>query len=137
MYYSASLTIEPPAVNPTLPVQRSIQPIDYIAYLAVIENSHTLVRSTFLILCVYLFVHIPYWLNEFSSNQYLYELKDLFFLSHIFKPFCYMLTNEKYRHHVWAIIKCKTFRILPNLLRRKSRVVTLNNANNLNVTNSY
>jgi hypothetical protein len=134
MYYSASITMEPLNATINQPVQRSVQPIDYVTYLTVIENSHTLVRSTFLILCVYLLVHIPYWLYEFSNNPYLYQLKDMFFLCHISKPFCYMLTNEKYRHHVWAIIQCKTFRMLPNILRRKSRVITLNN---ISRTNSY
>jgi hypothetical protein len=135
MYYSASITTESTAPNATPPGRRSFQAIDYLTYLTVIENSHTLVRSTYLILFIYLFLHIPYWLYELSNNQISYQLKDIYFLSHIFKPFCYMVTNEKYRHHVWAIIKCKTFRILPNLLRRKSRVVTLNN--NLNITNSF
>lgn len=137
MYYSASITMEPSISSANPPIQRTITPLDYLTYLAIIENSHTLVRSTFLILCVYLFVHIPYWSYEFSGKQYLNELKDLFFLSHIFKPFCYMLTNEKYRHHMWAILKCKTFRMLPSILRRKSRVVTLSNSNSLNVTNNY
>jgi len=135
MYYSASITTESTAPNATPPGRRSFQAIDYLTYLTVIENSHTLVRSTYLILFIYLFLHIPYWLYELSNNQVSYQLKDIYFLCHIFKPFCYMLTNEKYRLHVWAILKCQTFRILPNLLRRKSRVVTLNN--NLNITNSF
>jgi hypothetical protein len=132
MYYSASITMEPSSITVNQPVQRSVQPIDYVTYLTVIENSHTLVRSTFLILCVYLLLHIPYWLYEFSNDQYLYQLKDMFFLCHIFKPFCYMLTNEKYRHHVWAIIKCRTFRMLPSILRRKSRVITFNDMSRAN-----
>jgi hypothetical protein len=134
MYYSASITTESTAPSATPPGRRSFQAIDYLTYLTVIENSHTLVRSTYLILLIYLFLHIPYWLYELSNNQISYQLKDIYFLSHIFKPFCYMLTNEKYRHHVWAIIQCKTFRMLPNILRRKSRVITLNN---ISRTNSY
>jgi hypothetical protein len=137
MYYSQSIAMESSNINTSPSVPRSIQPIDYITYLTVIENSHTLVRSTFLILCVYILVHIPYWLYEFSNNQLFYQLKDIFFLCHIFKPFCYILTNEKYRHHVWAIIQCKTFRMVPNLLRRKSRIVISNNTNSLNMPNSY
>jgi hypothetical protein len=130
MYFSPSITIEPVASNTTPPMQRSVQPVDYLTYLTVIENSHTLVRSTFLILIINLLVHIPYWLYELSNNQLLYQLKDIFFLCHILKPFCYMLTNEKYRHHIVAILQCQTFRMLPTILRRKSRVITLNNTNN-------
>jgi hypothetical protein len=137
MYYSLSITMESSAPNTSPPAQRSLQPIDYITYLTVIENSQTLVRSTCLILLIYLFVHIPYWIYELSNNQLLYQLKDMFFLCHIFKPFCYMLTNEKYRHHVWAIIQCQTFRMLPTILRRKSRVITLNSNNNLSAEINY
>lgn len=111
--------------------QRSFQTFDYVTYLTMIENSETLIRSTYLLLMIYFLVHIPYWICELTSCQWAYPVKDLYFLSHILKPFCYMSTNEKYRFHVIAILKCKPFRILPNLLRRKSRVVTLNN-NNLN-----
>ena len=132
MYYSISITNESLAPNATPPVRRSSQAIDYLAYLTIIENSHTLVRSTCLILIIYLIVHIPYWLSEFSTNELSSQMRDVFFLSHILKPLCYILTNEKYRHHVWAILKCETFRMLPNLLRRKSRVVSVNNSNNNN-----
>ncbi|CAF1426845.1 unnamed protein product [Adineta steineri] len=127
MYYSASITAEIGTPNATPPIRRSFQQIDYITYLTVIENSHTLIRSTCLILVIYLLVHIPYWFYALSKNPLSYELKDIFFLCHVCKPFCYMLTNEKYRQHIWAILKCKTFRILPNLLRTKSRIVSLNN----------
>ena len=48
-----------------------------------------------------------------------------------------MLTNEKYRYHVLAIIKYRSFCMLPNTLERKSRVITLNNTNtNLNIHNN-
>jgi hypothetical protein len=130
-----SIINESTAPNVTPPVRRSFQPLDYLTYLTVIENSQTLIRSSYLILFIYLFVHIPYWVSELSNDQISYQFKDMFFLSHIFKPFCYIFTNDKYRYHVWAIIRCKTFRILPNILRRKSRVLTLNN-NNLNLTNN-
>jgi hypothetical protein len=130
MYYSASLTMEPSMNTPPPPVKHSIQPVDHMTYLIIVENSQTLIRSTCLILFIYLFVHIPYWLYEFSNNQLLYQFKDMIYLCHICKPFCFMLTNEKYRHHVWAILQCKTFRMLPTLLRRKSRVITSNNTNN-------
>lgn len=135
MYYSISVTLEPPAPNATPPIRRSCQPIDYLAYLTVIENSHTLVRSTFLILLIYFFVHIPYWLSEVTPSELTTRWKDLFFLGHILKPFCYLLTNEKYRLHVLAILQCRTFRMLPTLLRRKSRVLTLNN--NVNLAGSF
>ncbi len=115
-------------ITPTTP--RSFQIFDYLTYLTVIENSHTLIKSTYLLLFIYLLVHIPYWIYELSSNQSSYKFKDLYLLSHILKPFCYMLTNEKYRYHVLAILKCKPFRTLPKILRRKSRVVTLNSTNN-------
>ncbi|CAF1099810.1 unnamed protein product [Adineta ricciae] len=132
MFYSISITNESLAPNATPPVRRSSQAIDYLAYLTIIENSHTLVRSTCLILIIYLIVHIPYWLSEFSTNELSSQMRDLFFLCHILKPLCYILTNEKYRHHVWAVLKCETFRMLPNLLRRKSRVVSVNNSSNNN-----
>jgi hypothetical protein len=137
MYYSASLSTEAIAANTTPPVKRSIQPIDYLTYLTIIENSQTLVRSTCLILFIYSLVHIPYWLYEFSNTQLLYQLKDIFFLCHILKPFCYMLTNEKYRHHIWAILRCRTFRMLPNILRRKSRIMKLNNTHSFSIPNNY
>lgn len=121
MYYSASINIEPIiiATNPT--PKSSSEPIDYMTYLTVTENSHTLVRSTCFILVIYLILYIPYWLHELSNQEIFNQLKDIFFFCHILKPFCYMLTNEKYRHHVWAIVRCKTFRMLPNIIRRKSQ----------------
>jgi len=122
-------------ITPT--TQRSFQVFDYLTYLAVIENSQTLVKSTYLLLSIYFFVHIPYWLYELLYIKYSYELKDIYLLCHILKPFCYMSINEKYRYHLLAIIQCQPFRMLPNVLRRKSRVVTLNNNNNnLNVYNN-
>ncbi|CAF0771127.1 unnamed protein product [Rotaria sp. Silwood1] len=99
MYYFPSISIEPSAPSSTPPPKRSVQSLDYLTYLTVNENSHTLIRSTGLILFIYLLLYIPYWFYELSNNQILYQLKDIFFLCHIFKPFCYMLTNEKYRHH--------------------------------------
>ena len=135
MYYSQSIaTTESSITHQFSPNQRSTQPIDYMSYLTVMENSQTLVRSTCLILLIYLAVHIPYWFEEFSHAEFLSPYKDLFYVCHISKPFCYLLTNEKYRYHIWAILQCKTFRILPNLLRRKSRVLTFNNAN---ISNNY
>ncbi len=136
MYYSASITIDSSISNPPSSNHRSTPPIDYTSYLTVMENSQTLVRSTCLILFIYLFVHIPYWLDEFSNNRLLYYFKDMFFLCHILKPFCYMLTNERYRHHIWAILKCKTFRMLPNLLRKKSRMITRINTNSFSLPNN-
>jgi hypothetical protein len=121
------------ATDITPSTQRSFQVFDYLTYLAVIENSQTLMKSTYLLLFIYLFVHIPYWFHETSYIIWLYEFKDLYLLCHILKPFCYMSTNEKYRYHVLAIIQCQPFRMLPNILRRKSRVVTLNNNNNNNL----
>ena len=123
------------ATDITPSTQRSFQVFDYLTYLAVLENSQTLIKSTYLLLFIYSFTHIPYWLYELSSMKWSYEFKDLYLLCHILKPFCYMSTNEKYRYHVLAIIQCQSFRMLPNVLRRKSRVVTLNN-NNLNVYNT-
>jgi hypothetical protein len=38
-----------------------------------------------------------------------------------------MATDEKYRYHVLAILQRQPFRMLPITLRRKSRVVILNN----------
>ncbi|CAF0849999.1 unnamed protein product [Rotaria sordida] len=136
MYYFPSISVEPTSSSATPPPKRSIQSIDYMTYFTVTENSHTLILSTCLILFIYLLVYIPYWFYELSNNQILYQLKDIFFLCHIVKPFCYMLTNEKYRDHVWAIIKCKTFRMLPTILRKKSHNITLNN-NNKTVSISY
>jgi hypothetical protein len=114
-------------ITPT--TQRSHQVFDYLTYLTVIENSHTLVKTTYLILFIDLFVYIPYWIYELLSLSSLYYIKDLYLLCHILKPFCYMLIDEKYRYHVLAILQCQPFRMLPMTLRRKSRVVTLNNAN--------
>lgn len=117
MYYFPSITLEPvttPSATP--PIQNSSKSVDYITYLTIVENSRTLVRSTFIILSIYLIVHIPYWFYELSDNKLSYKLKDLYILSHVFKPIFYMLTNEKYRYHVWGILQCKTFRMLPNRL---------------------
>lgn len=118
--------------------QRSLQGFDYMTYLTIVENSYTLVRSTYLLLFIYLLSHIPYWIDELSNPQWLYSFKDVYLLCHILKPFCYMSTNEKYRFHILATLQCKTFRILPTILRRKSRVVTLNddNTTNLNMYNN-
>ncbi|CAF2485602.1 unnamed protein product [Rotaria sp. Silwood2] len=99
MYYFPSISVEPPAPGATPPSKRSVQSIDYLTYLAVTENSQTLLRSTCLILFIYLLGYIPYWFYELSNSQISSQFKDIFFLCHIFKPFCYMLTNEKYRHH--------------------------------------
>lgn len=128
-YYSQSITTESSIAHPFSSSQRSNQPIDYMTYLTIVENSETLVRSTFFILLIYFLVHIPYWFDEFSSTNHFSPYKDLLYVSHIIKPFCYFLTNEKYRQHVWAVLQCKTFRMLPNLLRRQSRIITLNNTN--------
>ncbi|CAF2526242.1 unnamed protein product [Rotaria sp. Silwood2] len=125
------------ATDGTPPTQRSLKAFDYLTYLTIMENSQTLIRSTYLILFIYLFVHIPYWIDELSYMQWSYEFKDIYLLCHILKPFCYVSTNEKYRYHILATIQCKTFRILPTILRRKSRVVTLNDDNtNLNIHNN-
>ncbi len=125
------------AVDMTPTTQRSLQSFDYLTYLAIIENSHTLIQSTYILLSIYLFTYIPYWIYELSSIQSSYQFKDLYLLCHILKPFCYMSVNEKYRYHVIAILQCQPFRMLPTLLRRKSRVITLNNANtNFNVYNN-
>lgn len=137
MYYAASLTMESSITSISSPHSRSTPAIDYSSYLTVMENSQTLVRSTCLILLIYFLVHIPYWLYEFFDSELLSHLKDLFFLCHVFKPFCYMLTNEKYRHHVWAILQCRTFRTLPTLLRRKSRLLSSSNSNSFSVPNNY
>ncbi|CAF1491126.1 unnamed protein product [Adineta steineri] len=124
------------ASDMTPSAQRSFQTFDYITYLAIVENSQTLYKSTWLLLLVYLIVHIPYWLYELSNISWSYKFKDIYLLCHVLKPFCYMTTNEKYCGHVLAILQCKPFRMLPNILRRKSRVVTLNENNNPNV-NTY
>lgn len=133
-----SITIESIAPNTTPPVSRSHRALDYLAYLTMNENTQTLLYSTFLILLSYLLAHIPYWFYELTNQQLFSRLKDMFFVCHVCKPAWYMLTNEKYRDHVWAILQCKTFRVLPNLLRRKSRVITSrnNNSNNSNLSAS-
>ena len=123
-----SITLDTLPPNSTPPIQRAFRPLDYLTYLTMIENSQTLLYSTHLILLIYSLVHIPYWFYELTNYSFFYPWKDFFYLSHICKPCWYMLTNEKYRHHVWAVLQCQTFRILPNLLRRKSRVITLNNS---------
>jgi hypothetical protein len=117
-------------ITPT--TQNSFQAFDYLTYLTIIENSQTLIKSTYLLLFIYLIVHIPYWLYELSYIHVSYEFKDIYLLCHILKPFCYMSTNEKYRFHVLAILQCQSFRMIPNILRRKSYVVTLNSNNNTN-----
>ena len=137
MYYASSIAMDSSITSISSPHLRSQPPIDYNSYLTVMENSQTLVRSTCFILLIYLLVHIPYWLYEFFDNEILSHLKDLFFLCHMIKPFCYMLTNEKYRHHVWAVLKCRTFRMLPTLLRRKSHLITLSNTNSFSIPNNY
>ncbi|CAF1227225.1 unnamed protein product [Rotaria sp. Silwood1] len=125
------------ATDGTPPTQRSLKAFDYLTYLTIIENSQTLIRSTYLILFIYLFFHIPYWIDELSYIQWSYQFKDIYLLCHILKPLCYVSTNEKYRYHILATIQCKTFRMLPTILRRKSRVVTLNDDNtNLNTHNN-
>ncbi|CAF1248422.1 unnamed protein product [Rotaria magnacalcarata] len=102
MYYSASITVEPMIPGGfNSSVKSSSEPIDYVTYLAVAENSHTLVRSTCLILLIYLLLYIPYWFYELFHTQIFYRIKDILFLCHIVKPFCYMSTNEKYRHHCY------------------------------------
>lgn len=118
-------------ITPT--AQRSFQVFDYLTYLAVLENSQTLMKSTYLLLIIYSLTHIPYWIYELSPIPVSSQFKDLYLLCHILKPFCYMSINEKYRYHVLAILQCEPFRILPTILRRKSRIVTLNN--NLNLYN--
>ncbi|CAF0981746.1 unnamed protein product [Rotaria sp. Silwood1] len=125
------------ATDGTPPTQRSLKAFDYLTYLTIIENSQTLIRSTYLILFIYLFFHIPYWIDELSYIQWSYQFKDIYLLCHILKPLCYVSTNEKYRYHILATIQCKTFRMLPTILRRRSRVVTLNDDNtNLNTHNN-
>ena len=103
--------------------QRSPQTFDHLSYLTIIENSQTLIKSTYMLLLIYSVVHVPYWIYELFYVQWSSQLKDLYLLGHVLKPFCYLLTNEKYRYHVRAILQGKPFRMLPNLLRRKSRVV--------------
>ena len=103
----------------TLTTQRSMQTFDYVTYLTVMENSQTLIHSSYLLLFINLLVYIPYWISELTSLSWSIPLKDLYFICHILKPFCYMLTNEKYRFHMLAVLQCQPFRLLPNLLRRK------------------
>jgi hypothetical protein len=134
---NASSTATSIATDMTPTGQRSFQVFDYLTYLAVMENSQTLIKSTYFLLFIYLFTHIPYWIYELSSIQSSYKFKDLYLLCHILKPFCYMSINEKYRYHVLAILQCQPFRMLPSILRLKTRIVTLNNTNtNLNVYNN-
>lgn len=122
------------ATDMTPTTQRSFQVFDYLTYLTIIENSRTLIKSTNLLLLIYALVHVPYWLSELFTVAWTSNVIDVYLLCHALKPFCYMSTNEKYRFHVWAIVRCRPFRMLPNLLRRKSRVMTLsNNAANLAV----
>jgi hypothetical protein len=99
--------------------QRSFQAFDHLSYLTIVENSQTLIISTYLLLLIDVLVYMPYWLAELTSFAWTYQLKDLYLLSHILKPFCYIATNEKYRFHMRAVLLCKPF--------RKTRVVTLNN----------
>jgi len=125
------------AADLTPTAQRSFQVFDYLTYLTVLENSHTLVQSTYFLLFIYSSVHLPYWMYEISSYSSIFQLKDIYLLSHILKPFYYMFINEKYRLHIGAILKCKPFRLVPNIIRRKSRIVTLNNNNtNINIFNN-
>ncbi|CAF1281880.1 unnamed protein product [Adineta ricciae] len=119
------------ATDMTPTTQRSFQVFDYLTYLTIIENSHTLMKSTHLLLLIYALVHIPYWLYELTTIQWSYTIKDIYLLCHVLKPFCYMSTNEKYRFHIVAILQCQPFRMLPNILRRRSRVMTLNNPTNV------
>lgn len=114
-------------LSPTT-LRRSFQPLDHHSYLAMIENGRTLVRSTYLIVLVCFLVYIPYWTSELTRYEWSHKWKDIYFLSHILKPFCYLATNEKYRYHILAILQCKPFRLLPNLLRRKSRVLRMRNS---------
>lgn len=125
------------ATDVTINTQRSLQAFDYLTYLTIIENSQTLIQSTYLLLFIYLFTYIPYWLDELSLMNLSYDFKDIYLLCHILKPFCYVSTNEKYRYHILATLQCKTFRILPTILRRRSRVVTLNDdSTNINIENT-
>ncbi|CAF1603278.1 unnamed protein product [Rotaria magnacalcarata] len=129
MHYSQSFnqsTTTSIAADVTLTTQRSLQVFDYLTYLTIVENSQTLISSSYLLLFIYLFAHIPYWIDELSFVQFSYQFKDVYLLCHILKPFCYVSTNENYRFHILATLQCKTFRLLPSILRRRSRVVTLN-----------
>lgn len=122
------------ATDLTPTTQRAFQPFDYLTYLTIIENSQTLVRSTYCLLTIYCLTYLPYWMRElFSWSSDFERFEDVYLICHIVKPFCYIGTNEKYRAHLWAILQCQPFRILPMVLRRKSRIVTIHKSNlNLN-----
>ena len=137
-YYSARRSMYSPSIHNvsnttsiatdlTPTTQRAFQTFDYFTYLTIIENSQTLVKSMYCLIGIYFLFYLPYWLTQLLAVPYGEIVRDMHFICHIFKPLCYMLTNEKYRAHVWAIVQCQPFRILPMLLRRKSRVVTMNN----------
>ncbi|CAF0755188.1 unnamed protein product [Didymodactylos carnosus] len=129
----------------TTPPNRS-PPLDYSSYINLSEFSddiHTLGNSTLLLLLFYILFYVPYWMHEISRRQsqsppsiLLLILNDLYLFTHAIKPLCYLITQKKLRSHIWAIIRCKTFRILPQLIHRKSsRMPSMNN--NIQSHNSY
>ncbi|CAF4795441.1 unnamed protein product, partial [Rotaria magnacalcarata] len=73
MHYSQSFnqsTTTSIAADVTLTTQRSLQVFDYLTYLTIVENSQTLISSSYLLLFIYLFAHIPYWIDELSFVQF-------------------------------------------------------------------
>ncbi|CAF0946563.1 unnamed protein product [Didymodactylos carnosus] len=112
-------------------------PLDYSNYINISEfagDIHTLGNSTFLLLFLYVLSYVPYWTHETSGQESLTTSSilsliqnDLYLFTHAIKPLCYLITQKKLRSHIWAILQCKTFRILPQLLRRKSRMIAVNN----------